>query len=121
VVQAWGSSVQGWGSVDEAFWHETFFTHLRVDPEDHTVMLAEPAHSISESREAIAEVLFETFNAAALHLVPAPAAALYAAAVQPRNNCTAGVAGGTGVDLTSLTGLVVDSGEGVTQVRWEPF
>ncbi|KAG1681527.1 hypothetical protein FOA52_014033 [Chlamydomonas sp. UWO 241] len=93
VVQAWGSSAREWGCVDEAFWHEAFFTHLRVDPEDHTIVLAEPAHSVPESREAIVERCTER-----------------------RYTVTTGVAGGTGVDLTRLTGLVVDSGEGGTQV-----
>ena len=43
------------GGVEE-FYQQCFFSRLRVDPEDHAVVLAEPASSMPDSREALAEV-----------------------------------------------------------------
>ena len=43
------------GGVEE-FYQQCFFSRLRVDPEDHVVVLAEPASSMPDSREALAEV-----------------------------------------------------------------
>eukprot|EP00955_Chlamydomonas_euryale_P000771 8863-Chlamydomonas_euryale.AAC.4 len=56
--------------------------------------------------------MFETFNVAALCMVPTPLAVLFEAAAQRRGGSDAGA----GVDVSMLTGLVVDAGEAATRV-----
>ena len=54
------SCVWAWSRPEgpiEDLYHDLFFTRLRVEPEHHAVLIAEPATSASpEQREALAEV-----------------------------------------------------------------
>ena len=43
------------GSIED-FYQDCFFSLLRVDPEDHSVVLSEPASAMPEAREEQAEV-----------------------------------------------------------------
>ena len=46
-------SYDGAAAVEhEEFYQQCFFSRLRVDPEDHAVVLAEPTSSMPDSREA---------------------------------------------------------------------
>lgn len=67
---------------------------LRVDPTEHNVMLTEAPHNPKANREKMCEVMFETHNVNGFYIAIQAVLSLYA------NGRT--------------TGLVVDSGDGVT-------
>ena len=97
----------------EKFWHKSIHSYLRCDPEQHRIILTEPAGNTPENREAMAEIMFETFNVKGLFIGVQAELALFA---QIANN---GDANAAPVDLASIgtmTGCVIDSGEGGTHV-----
>ena len=85
--------VSNWDDM-EKIWHHTFYNELRVAPEEHPVLLTEAPLNPKANREKMARVLFEIFNAPAIHIATPAALALYA----------------TG----RYTGLVMDSGDGIS-------
>ena len=87
--------VTDWDAM-EKIWHYTFFNDLRVDPSEHPVLLTEPPLNPRENREKIAEIMFETFNTPAVYVAMQAVLSLYASG--------------------RTTGLVVDSGDGVTHI-----
>eukprot|EP00929_Paragymnodinium_shiwhaense_P002044 TRINITY_DN102239_c0_g1_i1.p1 TRINITY_DN102239_c0_g1~~TRINITY_DN102239_c0_g1_i1.p1 ORF type:complete len:392 (+),score=121.00 TRINITY_DN102239_c0_g1_i1:76-1251(+) len=78
----------------ELLWEYTFCERLQVDPAQHAVMLTEPPYNPNPNREKIVEIMFETFGVPMLNI------------------SLQGVLALLGQGRTS--GLVVDSGEGVT-------
>lgn len=88
----------------ERFWENSIFKYLRCEPEDHYFLLTEPPLNPPENRENTAEIMFESFNCAGLYI--AVQAVLALAASWTSNKV---------VDRT-LTGTVIDSGDGVTHV-----
>uniref|UniRef100_A0A915KIY1 Dynactin subunit 5 n=1 Tax=Romanomermis culicivorax TaxID=13658 RepID=A0A915KIY1_ROMCU len=86
----------------ERFWEHCIFKYLRAEPEDHYFLLTEPPLNTPENREYTAEIMFETFNVPGLYIAVQAVLAL-AASWQSRD-----------VSERSLTGLVIDSGDGVT-------
>jgi len=95
--------VENWDHM-ERYWQHCIFNYLRCDPEDHAFLLTEPPLNAPENRELTAEVMFETFNVGGLYI-----------AVQAVLALAASMATTKGMDR-SLTGTVVDSGDGVTHV-----
>ncbi|PWN41841.1 actin-like protein 3 [Ceraceosorus guamensis] len=95
--------VENWDLM-ERFWEQCFFKYLRAEPEDHYTMLTEPPLNPPENRENTAEIMFESFNVKGLYI--AVQAVLALAASWSSNKVT---------DRT-LTGTVIDSGDGVTHV-----
>ncbi|MBD3228512.1 MAG: actin, cytoplasmic 2 [Candidatus Lokiarchaeota archaeon] len=87
--------VSDWGSM-EKIWYHTFYTDLRIDPSDHPVLLTEPPLNPRTNREKMAEIMFETFNVPALYVAMQAVLSLYASG--------------------RVTGLVLDSGAGVTHI-----
>lgn len=75
-------------------WEYTFSNELRVDPSEHRVMLTEAPGCPRQNREKMTEVMFETFNVDGMYIAIQAVLSLYA------NGRT--------------TGLVCDSGDGVT-------
>ena len=55
-------------NVMEKLWHRCIFDYLRCEPEEHIVMLTEPPMNPPLNRETMAEIMFETFNVAGLHI-----------------------------------------------------
>jgi actin-related protein 3 len=94
--------VDNWDLM-EKFWQRCIFKYLRCEPEDHYFMLTEPPLNAPENREYTAEIMFETFNVAGLYIAVQAVLALAA-------SWTA-----TKADQT-LTGTVIDSGDGVTHI-----
>ncbi|KAI0001486.1 actin actin-like protein [Russula compacta] len=88
----------------ERYWEQTIFKYLRAEPEDHYFLLTEPPLNPPENREQTAEIFFESFNIQGLYI--AVQAVLALAASWSSNRIT---------DRT-LTGTVIDSGDGVTHV-----
>uniref|UniRef100_A0A183INK8 Actin-related protein 3 n=1 Tax=Soboliphyme baturini TaxID=241478 RepID=A0A183INK8_9BILA len=93
--------VEDWDLM-ERYWEHCIFKYLRAEPEDHYFLLTEPPLNTPENREYTAEIMFESFNVPGLYI--AVQAVLALAASWP------------GMERTdrSLTGLVVDSGDGLT-------
>jgi actin-related protein 3 len=88
----------------ERFWSNSIFKYLRVEPEDHYFLLTEPPLNPPENRENTAEIMFESFNCAGLYIAVQAVLALAASWTSSK------------VQDRSLTGTVIDSGEGVTHV-----
>jgi actin-related protein 3 len=80
------------------------YEYMRCEPDQHYVMLTEPPMNPPENREYTAEIMFETFNVPGLYI--AVQAVLALAASWPAKDAKE----------RTLTGTVVDSGDGVTHV-----
>ncbi|XP_068199253.1 uncharacterized protein [Antennarius striatus] len=84
--------IRNWNDM-EKIWHHTF-QQLRVDPEDHPVLLTEAAMNPTENRQRMVEIMFESFSVPFTYVALQAVLALYA----------------TG----RTTGVVFDSGDGVS-------
>ncbi|XP_023054508.1 actin-related protein T1 [Piliocolobus tephrosceles] len=85
--------VTGWDDM-ERLWKHLFEWELGVKPSQQPVLMTEPSLNPREIREKLAEMMFENFSVPGFYLSNHAVAALYASAC--------------------VTGLVVDSGDGVT-------
>ena len=92
------------GIILERFWESSIFKYLRCEPEDHYFLLTEPPLNPPENRESTAEIMFESFNCAGLYIAVQAVLALAASWTSSK------------VQDRSLTGTVIDSGDGVTHV-----
>lgn len=95
--------VEDWDLM-ERFWEQSIFKYLRAEPEDHYFLLTEPPLNTPENREYTAEIMFESFNVPGLYIAVQAVLAL-AASWTSRS-----------VGERTLTGTVIDSGDGVTHV-----
>ena len=86
--------IESWDDMTRV-WHHTFYTCLRVNPSEITgCLLTEAPLQPKENREEMATIMFETFQVPALYVAIQAVMSLYAAG--------------------RTTGLVVDSGDGVS-------
>lgn len=95
--------IENWDHM-ERFWENSIFKYLRCEPEDHYFLLTEPPLNPPENRESTAEIMFETFNCAGLYIAVQAVLALAASWTLSK------------VQDRSLTGTVIDLGDGVTHV-----
>ncbi|CAD6184597.1 unnamed protein product [Caenorhabditis auriculariae] len=93
--------VEDWDLM-ERYWEQCIFKYLRAEPEDHYFLLTEPPLNTPENREYTAEIMFESFNVPGLYIAVQAVLAL-TASWQTR-----------AANERTLTGLVIDSGDGVT-------
>lgn len=93
--------VEDWDLM-ERYWEQCIFKYLRAEPEDHYFLLTEPPLNTPENREYTAEIMFESFNVPGLYIAVQAVLALAASwTSRPPGERT-------------LTGIVIDSGDGVT-------
>jgi len=94
--------IEDWDLM-ERYWEQCIFKYLRCEPEDHHFLLTEPPLNAPENREYTAEIMFESFNIPGLYIAVQAVLALAASWTSEKAERT-------------LTGTVVDSGDGVTHV-----
>jgi len=86
--------VESWEDM-EKIWHHTFYNELRVSPDETAgVLLTEAPRNPKANREKMVQIMFETFYVPNVYVAIQAVMSLYAAG--------------------RTTGLVVDSGDGVT-------
>uniref|UniRef100_A0A8K9XTY3 Actin-related protein 3B n=1 Tax=Oncorhynchus mykiss TaxID=8022 RepID=A0A8K9XTY3_ONCMY len=93
--------VEDWDLM-EKFMEQIIFKYLRAEPEDHSFLMTEPPLNTPENREYLAEIMFETFNVPGLYIAVQAVLALAASWTSRQ------------VGERTLTGIVIDSGDGVT-------
>ena len=87
--------VKDWEDM-ERIWNYCFESQLRTNPEEHSVLLTEPPLNPKKNREKMLQIMFETFNVQGLYIAVQAVLSLYASG--------------------RMTGVVLDSGDGVTHI-----
>lgn len=87
--------IRNWEDMKH-LWDYTFNEQLKVDPTECKILLTEAALNPVENRRKMAEVMFETYGFQAIHVAMQAVLTLYAQGL--------------------MTGIVLDSGDGVTHV-----
>ena len=87
------SVVTKWSDMENIL-HHTFYNELRVAPEENPVLLTEVPLNPKANRERMTQIIFETFNVHAMYMATQTTLSLYAS--------------------ERTTGLVMDSGDGVS-------
>ncbi|MEN2497407.1 MAG: hypothetical protein MHMPM18_001793 [Marteilia pararefringens] len=87
--------VNDWEGM-EKIWHHTFYNELRVDPAEQGCLLTEAPLNPKDNREKMVQILFDVFKVPKAYVAIQAVMALYASG--------------------RTTGIVVDSGDGVTHI-----
>lgn len=91
--------VTNWEDM-EKIWHHTFYNELRAAPEDHPILLTESPLNSKINRENMTKVMFEVFNSPAMYVANQAALSLYSS--------------------SRVTGMVLNSGDGVSHTGFRP-
>jgi actin-related protein 2 len=87
--------IRSWEDMEQV-WDYTWYHKLQIEPSECKVMLTEPPMNPKSNREKLVEVMFEKYGFEGVHVSIQAVLTLYAQGL--------------------LTGVVVDSGDGVTHV-----
>ncbi|GAB6025239.1 hypothetical protein CHUAL_010659 [Chamberlinius hualienensis] len=87
--------ITNWDDM-EKIWYHTFTNELRVDSEEHPILLTESPTNLKQHRERITQIMFETFKTPAMYLAKQALLSLFAAG--------------------RTTGVVLETGYGVSHV-----
>ncbi len=87
--------VTNWDDM-EKIWHHSFYNELRVAPEEHRVLISEVPLNPPANREKATQIMFETFNVPQLLIASQAVLSLHASGRE--------------------TGVVLESGDGITHV-----
>ncbi|KAL0761541.1 hypothetical protein Bca101_077691 [Brassica carinata] len=87
--------IQNWEDMEHV-WDHAFYNELKINPSDCKILLTDPPLNPSKNREKMIETMFEKYNYAGVFIQIQAVLTLYAQGL--------------------LTGLVIDSGDGVTHV-----
>jgi actin-related protein 3 len=98
--------IENWDNM-EKYWTRCIYQYLSCDPEEHYILLTEPPLNTPENREYTAEIMFETFNVPGLYVAVQAVLALCASLLTKHDK---------GGKNSSVTGTVIDSGDGVTHI-----
>jgi len=85
--------VTNWDNM-EKIWKHTYVNELRVEPEEHKILLTEAPHGPKANREHMCATMFESFNVPAMYVAIQAVLSLYASG--------------------RTTGVVLDCGDGVS-------
>lgn len=85
--------IKDWDMMEKV-WHHCYFNELRAQPSDHAVLLTEAPKNPKANREKICQIMFETFAVPAFYVQVQAVLALYSSG--------------------RTTGIVIDTGDGVT-------
>jgi len=87
--------VKDWEGMGH-LWNYTFFERMKIDPKNHKILLTEPPMNPKSNQKSMLENMFETYGFPSAKVSIQAMLVLYAQGL--------------------LTGVVVDSGDGVTHI-----
>lgn len=87
--------VNNWDDMRHV-WNHTFYDKLKIDPKTSKVLLTEPAMNPTDNRKRMVQEMFETYQFKGVYIAIQAVLTLYAQGL--------------------LTGVVIDSGDGVTHI-----